>query len=690
MRRIFWGLFLLASIAFAQDKAMMLSGYSEGVAAFCLPGASSTEWNKCGYRDVSGNWIIPPQFAWAGIFHEGYALVITGPSGRSTSVVMDPRKVGKEKRRAGGEVVLFDGHPAVIDKTGRVLMGLPSMGRYLVIRKGWRQADVSFLGEPLLKEYEPVYLNAIGGVTYQLSRFRFKEGLAAVDSPGSCSYIRKVGDALAAAFPQSFAGCNDFSEGLARVTVLAQKNTYLYGFIGTDGQWVIPARYSDAADFSEGLASVKTGKFWDAIDRTGATVLKTESANSFAFSEGLAYLMVLCADAYHWCPRFIDKRGQMAFELSQEQRPATIGGFHDGLVRLEIPNPEDYSKPGHTEFLDTTGALVFKFDEARCSDFRQGRAACWYDPLHLTQIVFDKNGTIIEKAGNPKKLAMGEAALAARPGAGKQEAAQASIQGAIRREQGYPDDAIMAFDEAVRLDPGNAHYHMQLAEVLCQVEEYDRAFQEFGESIRLQPQAAERYDARAGCFLVQGQYERALTDFNKALELNPSFANALGGRADVYYFTGRYREAIDEYTAFLKLSPQTPTAYERRGWSHHSLANYPEALADYEKAVALNPKSFAGYSGLAWLLATSRAVDLRNGPKAVEYAEKALSLAGAERNYLPMDTLAAAYAEAGRWTEAIATQTKAIEQLPKNFDAKGAAEYSSRLQSYKAHKPWRE
>ena len=89
---------------------------------------------------------------------------------------------------------------------------------------------------------------------------------------------------------------------------------------------------------------------------------------------------------------------------------------------------------------------------------------------------------------------------------------------------------------------------------------------------------------------------------------------------------------------------------------------------------------------LAWSMATSPNGMERDGPKAVELAEK--SVAASERkNPMTLDTLAAAYAEAGRFTNAVAVQQEAIALL-KNDDEK--RDYSSRLKLYALNVPYRE
>jgi len=77
----------------------------------------------------------------------------------------------------------------------------------------------------------------------------------------------------------------------------------------------------------------------------------------------------------------------------------------------------------------------------------------------------------------------------------------------------------------------------------------------------------------------------------------------------------------------------------------------------------------------------------RDGKRAVELAEKAIALKD-DANFL--DTLAAAYAEAGRFQEAIKTQERAITKLKQEGETQHLSKCEEHLASYKAGKPWRE
>jgi tetratricopeptide (TPR) repeat protein len=88
---------------------------------------------------------------------------------------------------------------------------------------------------------------------------------------------------------------------------------------------------------------------------------------------------------------------------------------------------------------------------------------------------------------------------------------------------------------------------------------------------------------------------------------------------------------------------------------------------------------------LSWVLATSTDAALRDGPKAVRYAEQAIKLQG--KNWAVVDTLAAAYAEAGDFAKAADAQREAIHGCP---DEKSKKDLEARLRLYESNSPFHE
>jgi len=114
-----------------------------------------------------------------------------------------------------------------------------------------------------------------------------------------------------------------------------------------------------------------------------------------------------------------------------------------------------------------------------------------------------------------------------------------------------------------------------------------------------------------------------------------------------------------------------------------------EAVARLRQAIKLEPNASEALNNLAWLLATSPDDGLRNGVEAVQLAEQACRLTNYQ-DLVPLGTLSAAYAEAGRFEEAIATAQKGFELARAANDRRFAGILQVLLKSYKAGKPWRD
>jgi tetratricopeptide (TPR) repeat protein len=185
-----------------------------------------------------------------------------------------------------------------------------------------------------------------------------------------------------------------------------------------------------------------------------------------------------------------------------------------------------------------------------------------------------------------------------------------------------------------------------------------------------------------------GQYHKAIEDYNQAIRLDPNQADAFINRGNEYNNLGQYQQAIRDYNKSIKLDSNNADAFSNRGVAYSKLEQYQKAIESYNQAIRLDPDYAPAYNNMAWLKATCPVELYRDGDKAVSLAKKAIEL-DAEKKYLWLDTLAAAYAESGRFAEAVKTAERAIRLLPKEFDLY-RNELIEHLDSYSASKPWRE
>lgn len=182
-------------------------------------------------------------------------------------------------------------------------------------------------------------------------------------------------------------------------------------------------------------------------------------------------------------------------------------------------------------------------------------------------------------------------------------------------------------------------------------------------------------------------FDEAAGYYTDYLQKHPNSAWAFNLRGWMRFESGDYDNAAKDYTAAIRLDPRDPMTYNNRGGCRQKMGDYANALKDFNETVRLSPAESWGYNALAWLLATSPEARYRDGKKAVAMATKASTIAGWKDPYL-LDTLAAAYAEAGDFDAAVRWQTKAIDML--SGDKLAAAAGRERLSLYSDKQPYRE
>jgi tetratricopeptide (TPR) repeat protein len=155
---------------------------------------------------------------------------------------------------------------------------------------------------------------------------------------------------------------------------------------------------------------------------------------------------------------------------------------------------------------------------------------------------------------------------------------------------------------------------------------------------------------------------------------------------------GKYDEAIPHYRRAIELQPRSDRAHYTLSQALAALGRHEEATSELRTTVRLNPDYFLALNDLAWILATNPDAKVRNGTEAVELAERACRLMG-DQDPLFVGTLAAAYAEAGRFEAAVQTAEKA-ERLASATGRDDLAKRNAQLQElyqlYRAGKAYRE
>jgi tetratricopeptide (TPR) repeat protein len=156
-----------------------------------------------------------------------------------------------------------------------------------------------------------------------------------------------------------------------------------------------------------------------------------------------------------------------------------------------------------------------------------------------------------------------------------------------------------------------------------------------------------------------GRHEEAIAQYNEALKLQPDSLEVHFNLASALAAEGKITEAEKQFAEARRLSPNPLQALMDFARILAGLGRAGEAAGHYETAIKLSPDSPEALNALAWLLATTPDAQLRNGTRAVLLAEQACRLTDFKQPLL-VSTLAAAYAEAGRFDEAVQTAGKAV------------------------------
>jgi hypothetical protein len=290
---------------------------------------------KWGYMDRTGAVVIPPQFDRAGRFSDGLAAVAKGDA------------LGYVD--AGGKMVLV---PAYATVDGGPLHR-PFSGGLAAVRQGQRIGYIDKAGKMVVP---PAYLTAED----------FSEGFALVCYEKGCGFVDATGSLRGS---QMWMGGAPFKNGYGTVYLAMAMGRKRTQFVSRSGN-VVPGEFEDNGGFVDGLAPVRIRGRWGYVDPSGKPVLAPRWSEAGDFSEGLAPVKVWETDR---CG-YVDRTGAYAIEPAF----AACRPFSGGLARVDLSaSPELGEK---VAFVDRTGKVVLRGDGASppflgAEDFRDGLAA---------------------------------------------------------------------------------------------------------------------------------------------------------------------------------------------------------------------------------------------------------------------------------------------------------------------------
>jgi tetratricopeptide (TPR) repeat protein len=256
-------------------------------------------------------------------------------------------------------------------------------------------------------------------------------------------------------------------------------------------------------------------------------------------------------------------------------------------------------------------------------------------------------------------------------------------------QQGHVDEAIVHCRTALRIRPDFAEAHLNLGIALLQQGHVDEAIAQYQKALQIVPDSAIAHNNLGNALFQKGKVDEAIVHFQKALESQPDNAKTHNNLGSALFKKGDVDEAIVHFQKALQIKPDYAGACYSLGNAVLQKGQVDEAIAHYQEALQIKPDYLDVLNNLAWLLATYPDARTRNGTQAVKYAERACELTHYGVTVL-VGTLAAAYAEAGRYDDAIVTAQKACALAEKSGEQDLLEKNQKLLELYRAHQPYHE
>ncbi|MCW5981951.1 MAG: tetratricopeptide repeat protein [Bryobacteraceae bacterium] len=261
--------------------------------------------------------------------------------------------------------------------------------------------------------------------------------------------------------------------------------------------------------------------------------------------------------------------------------------------------------------------------------------------------------------------------------------------GAALASQGKLDEAIEHYRRALDENPRYPEVHSNLGVALARSGKLDEAIRHFQVAVEENPNSAEFLSNLARAWAKTGRIDEGIAYLEKLAEAHPGSAELQNSLGVAMVWRRRADDAVARFEEAVRLTPEFADAHYNLGETLYYLkGDAAEALAHWRAVLRTQPNHLPALDQAARVLATSPEDALRDGAEAVALAERAVKLSGG-REPAVLDTLGAAYAEAGRFSEAVETARRAAALAVDGNKQALAETLNSRIALYQSGTPLR-
>ena len=257
------------------------------------------------------------------------------------------------------------------------------------------------------------------------------------------------------------------------------------------------------------------------------------------------------------------------------------------------------------------------------------------------------------------------------------------LQGNPPANRGGSDVVSVHYARALEIEPDYPEAHRSLGGRLASQGQLEEAISHYRQAIRIEPDLIHAHCGLGIALHLQGKLDEAMSHYRRALRIDPDHTEAHSSLACALAERGKLDEAISHYRQALRTKPDYAEVHHRLGRTLVMAGQFDSALEHFRRAASLKPDWPGPLNGIAQILVVHPDAKARDANEAVRFAEHAAGLTG-HKDASVLDTLAAAYAATGQFTQAVTTAQAAIE-LASAAGAKEDVDYLRRqLEHYKS------
>lgn len=251
-----------------------------------------------------------------------------------------------------------------------------------------------------------------------------------------------------------------------------------------------------------------------------------------------------------------------------------------------------------------------------------------------------------------------------------------------RQSHAYHDVETL-WRDTIAKNPNCFMARSNLAVLLMDRGEFDEAITHLQHALATRPGDIDLQCNLGTAYERMGRFEEALTWFRQAADARPNDPRLRRNLGVTLAKLGRTDEAIEQFSVAVSIWPDDVNSQQNLAELLLATGQIQRAIHHYERVVRHQPERLGPVNNLAWLLATQPDVTGREARRAIELAERMCRQTDHQVPLL-LDTLAAAYATAGRYGDAAEVARKAHRLAESSRQEKLADRIQSRLALYQS------